>query len=107
MVLAGTALLTALAGVGRYASGFPHVLAFLLAAFALAGLAWIVSLATEQLGEHIGPAMTGFMHSTIGNLPEFFVVLFALNAGQKVVAETAILGSTLSPARRYCRAQVA
>jgi Ca2+:H+ antiporter len=39
--------------------------------------------------------VTGVMHSTLGNLPEFFVVLFALNAGEKVVAETAILGSIL------------
>jgi Ca2+:H+ antiporter len=35
------------------------------------------------------------MQSTLGNLPEFFVVIFALNAGQRVVAETAILGSIL------------
>ena len=35
------------------------------------------------------------MQSTLGNLPEFFVVIFALNAGQLVVAETAILGSIL------------
>jgi Ca2+:H+ antiporter len=95
VVLAGTAIATALAGIARYASGFPHVPAFLLATVALAGLAWIVSLATEQLGGHLGPAMTGFMHSTVGNLPEFFVVLFALNAGAYTVAETAILGSIL------------
>jgi Ca2+:H+ antiporter len=35
------------------------------------------------------------MQSTLGNLPEFFVVIFALNAGQRVVAQTAILGSIL------------
>jgi Ca2+:H+ antiporter len=35
------------------------------------------------------------MQSTIGNLPEFFVVIFALGAGQLVVAETAIVGSIL------------
>jgi Ca2+:H+ antiporter len=35
------------------------------------------------------------MQSTLGNLPEFFVVIFALNAGERVVAETAILGSIL------------
>jgi Ca2+:H+ antiporter len=71
------------------------VLAFALATVALAGLAWIVSFSTEQLGRQFGPAITGFMQSTVGNLPEFFVVIFALNAGQKVVAETAILGSIL------------
>jgi Ca2+:H+ antiporter len=31
----------------------------------------------------------------VGNLPEFFVVLFALQAGDAVVAQTAILGSIL------------
>ena len=35
------------------------------------------------------------LQSTLGNLPEFFVVIFALNAGQLVVAQTAILGSIL------------
>ena len=55
----------------------------------------MLSFATEQVGERLGPAVTGFMHSSLGNLPEFFVVLFALNAGERVVAETAILGSIL------------
>ncbi len=67
----------------------------MLATIALAGLAWIVSFATEQVGERFGPAVTGLLQSTLGNLPEFFVVIFALNAGQKIVAETAILGSIL------------
>ena len=35
------------------------------------------------------------MQSTLGNLPEFFVVIFALQAHQRTVAETAILGSIL------------
>ncbi len=84
-----------LAGVARYLSGFPQVVAFVLAALALAGDAWIVSFSTEQVGRRFGPAITGMLQSTLGNLPEFFVVVFALNAGQLVVAETAILGSIL------------
>ncbi|MGI8864329.1 MAG: sodium:proton exchanger [Solirubrobacteraceae bacterium] len=83
------------AGVLRYAGGVSQVLAFALSALSLAGLAWIVSFSTEQVGRRFGPAITGFMQSTLGNLPEFFVVIFALNAGQKIVAETAILGSIL------------
>jgi Ca2+:H+ antiporter len=94
-VLAGVALSCVLAGIGRYVSGFPQVVAFVLATIALAGLAWVVSFSTEQVGARFGPAITGVMQSTLGNLPEFFVVIFALNAGQKVVAETAILGSIL------------
>jgi Ca2+:H+ antiporter len=62
----------------------------------LAGLAWIVSFATEQVGARFGPGITGVLQSSLGNLPEFFVVLFALQAGgQLVVAQTAILGSIL------------
>jgi len=87
--------LTALAGVTRYAHGVSRIIAFVLATLALAGLAWIVALGTEQVGERLGPAPTGVLQSTVGNLPEFFVVLFALNAGEQVVAETAILGSIL------------
>ncbi len=88
-------LVTALAGVARYAHGVSHVLAFVIATLALAGLAWMVSFGTDQLGRRFGPAITGVMQASVANLPEFFVVLFALNAGQLVVAETAIIGSIL------------
>jgi Ca2+:H+ antiporter len=87
--------LTALAGVGRYVGGIPHVVAFILAALALAGLAWTVSFSTEQIGRHYGPAVTGTLQSTVGNLPEFFVVIFALQAHDTTVAETALIGSIL------------
>jgi Ca2+:H+ antiporter len=88
-------VLTALAGVARYASGVPHVLAFVVAGVALAGGAWVVSFATEQVGGRFGTATTGLMQSTLGNLPEFFVVLFALQDHQLIVAQTAVLGSIL------------
>ena len=94
-IIAGIAVATVIAGVLRYAGGVSEVVAFIVAAIALAGLAWIVSFATEQVGQSFGPAATGVMQSTLGNLPEFFVVIFALQAGQKVVAQTAILGSIL------------
>jgi len=97
-MLAAVVVVTVLAGLARYAHGVSRVIAFVLAMLSLAGLAWIVSLATEEVGERLGAAATGLMQSTIGNLPEFFVVIFALQAGQKVVAETAILGSILSNA---------
>jgi Ca2+:H+ antiporter len=84
-----------LAGVTRYVSAAGHIVAFVVAGIALAGVAWIVSFSTEQVGQRFGTAATGMMQSTLGNLPEFFVVIFALNAGEKVVAETAILGSIL------------
>jgi calcium/proton exchanger cax len=88
-------VLLALAAIGRFASGFPHLVAFILAGVALAAGAWIVSFATEQVGHRFGPASTGLLQATLGNLPEFFVVIFALNAGELIVAQTAILGSIL------------
>jgi Ca2+:H+ antiporter len=70
----------------------------MVATAALAGLAWIVSFATEQVGERFGPAVTGVLQSTLGNLPEFFIVVFALSAGELVVARTSIIGSILANA---------
>jgi Ca2+:H+ antiporter len=91
------ALLTALAGVANYQIWAP-VPRFAIATLALAGLAWVVSFATEQLGERFGPAVTGMMQSTLGNLPELFVVIFALQKGELVVAQTAIIGSIFANA---------
>jgi Ca2+:H+ antiporter len=91
------ALLTALAGVANY-SEWAAVPRFAIATLALAGLAWVVSFATEQLGERFGPGVTGMLQSTLGNLPELFVVIFALQKGELVVAQTAIIGSILANA---------
>jgi len=96
-VLALVAVLTALAGVANYGA-WAAVPRFALATFALAGLAWIVSFATEQLGERFGPGVTGMLQSTLGNLPELFVVIFALQKGELIVAQTAIIGSILANA---------
>jgi len=91
------AALTALAGIGNYQQ-WPAVPRFALATLALAGMAWIVSFATEQLGERFSAGVTGMLQSTLGNLPELFVVIFALQKGELVVAQTAIVGSVLANA---------
>jgi Ca2+:H+ antiporter len=91
------AVLTALAGVANY-QAWSAIPRFAIATLALAGLAWVVSFATEQLGERFGPGVTGMMQSTLGNLPELFVVIFALQKGELVVAQTAIVGSILANA---------
>jgi Ca2+:H+ antiporter len=83
------------AGVLHY-SGAAAVPTFVVAGLALAGLAWVVAFATEALGERFGPGVTGFLQSTLGNLPEFFVVLFALDAGEIRVAQTSLIGSVLA-----------
>jgi Ca2+:H+ antiporter len=92
-----SAILAALAGVANYGM-WAAVPRFALATLALAGLAWVVSFATGQLGERFGPGVTGMLQSTLGNLPELFVVIFALQKGELVVAQYAIVGSILANA---------
>ena len=96
-LIALIAVATAAAAVAHY-SGASSLLTFVIATVALAGLAWIVSFSTEQVGERFGPAVTGLLQSTLGNLPEFFVVVFALSAGEVVVAQTSIIGSIFANA---------
>ena len=97
IALALVVVLTALAGAANYGAWAP-IPRFALATLALAGLAWVVSFATERLGERFGPGVTGMLQATLGNLPELFVVIFALKAGELVVAQTAIVGSILANA---------
>ena len=97
LALGGTVAVAIVAGVLNY-TGADEVLVFVVAGLALAGLAWLVSFATEQVGARFGPAITGFLQSTLGNLPEFFIVVFALSAGQVVVAQTSIIGSLFANA---------
>ena len=72
--------------------------AFLVTGAALGGLAWVIGAATESVGARFGPAATGVLQSTLGNLPELFIVVFSLRAGQVVVAQTSILGSLFANA---------
>jgi Ca2+:H+ antiporter len=88
---------TVVAGIARY-GGWPSGVAFAAATIALASLAHIVSFATEQVGRRFGPAVTGVLQSTLGNLPELFIVVFALRAGETVVAQTSIIGSLFANA---------
>jgi Ca2+:H+ antiporter len=97
LVVAGVGVLTAVTGV-LDATGASPTAVFLLAGTALGGLAWLIGIATESVGARFGPAVTGALQSTLGNLPELFVVLFALSAGEIVVAQTSILGSLLANA---------
>src|SRR5437762_14315413 len=91
------AIVSVLAGLANY-QRWAAVPRFAVATIALAGLAWVVSFATEQLGERFGPGVTGMLQSTLGNLPELFVVIFALQKGELVVAQTALVGSVLANA---------
>jgi len=95
--LAVVLTVTVVAGILNY-SGAGAVSIFVVSGLALAGLAWVIAVATESVGARFGPAATGVLQSTLGNLPELFVVLFAVSAGELVVAKTSILGSLFANA---------
>jgi Ca2+:H+ antiporter len=91
-VLTAILALAVVTGVLHFLRVEPTVI-FVVAGGALGGLAWAISVATESVGERFGPAVTGALQSTLGNLPELFIVLFALSAGELVVARASIMGS--------------
>src|SRR5438477_3274122 len=71
------------------------VLTFVVSGVALALLAALVGMGTEQLGSHLGPGATGVLQSSLGNLPELFVGYLALRDGLIPVLQAALVGSIL------------
>lgn len=88
-------VLVAAAAVAHFADA-PPVLAFGVAALAIAILARLVGGATEQLGTRLGSSAAGVVQSALGNLPELFIALFALNQGLTRVVQSALVGSVIA-----------
>lgn len=97
LVIAGVGVFTALAGIAHY-GGWASLVAFAFATLALAGLSHVVSVGVEGVGELLGPGIAGFMQATLGNLPELFLVIFALRQGEAIVAQSTVIGSIFSNA---------
>jgi Ca2+:H+ antiporter len=94
LIVGVSAALTILAGLLTTLNA-NAVLIFVTAGVALSLLAALVGIATDQLGTHLGPGATGVLQSALGNLPELFVGIFALNAGLISVVQAALVGSIL------------
>jgi Ca2+:H+ antiporter len=77
-------------------AGVNDVVTFVLSAAALALLARTVGTATEQLGGRLGSGGASVVQSALGNLPELFIALFALNRGLVGVVQAALVGSILA-----------
>ncbi len=92
LAAAGASVVTLLLRLG----GAPGVATFAASAVGLAGLAAMVGQATEQLSHRLGPQATGVVQSALGNLPEFFIGIFALRAGLVDVVRAALIGSILA-----------
>jgi Ca2+:H+ antiporter len=92
LVAVGASLAALVLRVGG-AVGVP---VFAASAIGLAGLAAMVGEGTDQLGRRLGPHATGVLQSALGNLPEFFIGIFALRAGLLDVVRAALVGSILA-----------
>ena len=74
----------------------PTALQFVSAGVALAILAMLIGHSTEHLGNYMSPGATGVLQSSVANLPELFVCIFALRAGLVDVVRAALVGSILA-----------
>jgi Ca2+:H+ antiporter len=94
LTVAAAAVLALLAGVLALAD-VANTVVFLVSALALVVLAWIVGVATEQLGVVSGPKVGGLLNATFGNAAELIITIFAIDQGQIDVAKASITGSIL------------
>jgi Ca2+:H+ antiporter len=94
MGLAGAS--TVAAAVLYYGGIGGTIAPFVVSAVALAVLASVVGRSVEALGDRLGAGATGVLQSALGNLPELFVVLFALKSKLYEVATATIVGSILA-----------
>jgi Ca2+:H+ antiporter len=92
----GVALALVVAAAAAHYTDVSPVLSFILAAIAIAALARLVGGATEQLGSRLGSSVAGVIQSGLGNLPELFIALFALNQGLTGVVQSALVGSVIA-----------
>jgi Ca2+:H+ antiporter len=92
ILLALAATLAVCAGLAHFGA-WNSVLAFIVAAGAVAVLAALVGRSVDQLGDRFGPGATGALQSALGNLPELFICIFALRAGLVDVVRAALVGS--------------
>jgi Ca2+:H+ antiporter len=96
MQLAAISALAVLAIVLRLADASP-VLVFVVAGIAVAGMAHLLGIATEQAGEAAGPRLSALLNATFGNAAEIIIVVLAIREGGELidVARYSIIGSVL------------
>jgi Ca2+:H+ antiporter len=89
-------VLTPVAIAVHYVFNADDTLTFVLACAALVPLAWVIGESTEQVAEHTGPGIGGFVNASFGNAPELIIALFAAGDGLPAVVRGSIAGSVVS-----------
>jgi len=70
-------------------------LIFICACLAIVPLAVLISDATEQIAIYAGSKIGGLLNATMGNIPEFFIGLFAVQAGMYKLVLASMAGSII------------
>jgi Ca2+:H+ antiporter len=91
----GVVFAIAALAVGLRAASVSGQIVFVVAAIALAALAWALAQATDQAGESAGPRASALLNATFGNLPEVVIVVLAIRAGLDDIARASIIGSVI------------
>ena len=94
ITFAAVAIVSVLA-VALHLAGAVAWLTFTTAGIAVAGLAWILGIATEEAGEAAGPRLSALLNATFGNAAEIIIVILAVRAGLIDVAKASIIGSVI------------
>ena len=81
--------------VGVWALSPEAIVVFVVAAIAIIPLAFVMGVATEELGKHAGPGLGGLLNATFGNATELIIALVALANGLVVVVQASITGSII------------
>jgi Ca2+:H+ antiporter len=87
--------LTPITLVAHFALGVSGTASFVLSAAALAPLAFLIGEATENVAEHTGPGIGGFLNASFGNAPELIIALFAIGSGLPNVVRGSLTGSVI------------
>jgi Ca2+:H+ antiporter len=74
-----------------------EVLVFAVCGVAVAGMAHVLGVATEQVGEASGPRVSALLNATFGNAAELIIVVLAIRQGGELidVARYSIIGSVI------------
>lgn len=76
-------------------SGNTSLWLFVTAAISLIPAAGVIGQATEELANHSGPTLGGFLNATFGNAAEFIIAIVALRAHHVEVVKASITGSII------------
>ena len=93
VLLAAGLLITPVVLVLDWAGLADELVLFVLAALALLPLSWVIGEATDQLANHTGPGIGGFLNATFGNAPELIIALIAVSSGLTEIVRASLVGS--------------